>query len=1074
MAVKEFRYRLGLDIGTNSIGWSAALLDDSGEPCGLLDMGVRIFPDGRKDRDEASNAVDRRLARGQRRRRDRYLKRREDLTAALVEYGLMPSEESERKALQDWDPYRLRARSLDERLEPYELGRALFHLGQRRGFKSNRKAQGEESEESETREAIGELRRQITESGARTLGEFLARRHENGETLRARAGVGLYPERAMYESEFDCIQESQQAHHSLNDKHWESLRNIIFFQRPLKDVDPGWCLLEEGEERAAKALPVFQEFRMLQEVNNLRIRVGTEPEQALDGGMRERALKRLRAGKDISLTKPTKDLGLPPGAVLNLAAGGRKAIKGDETAVRLIKRTKPKPVVALFGDRWLEMPLDERNEIVKFLLDAEDPEDVIQKAANEWGMDEERARVLANASLVSGYGNLSEKAMRKLLPHLAKGLVYSDAVEVVGYDSHLDFRNEEAHDKLQYYGVVLTRDVVGADSQKDAKVDGNVACYGRIANPTVHIGLGQLRRVVNGLIDAYGKPERIVVELTRDLKMNRQDKARLQRQQREGRERNIRFTEMLEAAEYDFTADTLRKLRLWEEQGPPQARICPYTGKQISFSMAVSNQTEVDHILPFSRTLDNAISNKVVCVTAANRDKGDRSPYEAFSHNPDGYDYEAILANAAKLPPNKRWRFDSDAMERYEGERDFLDRQLNETSYLSRTARRYLAYLYDEKGEGRNRVYAIPGRMTAILRRGWGLEEMLRATPEGENVRKQRDDHRHHAIDAFVAANTTQGLLQRFARASASPSNEAEAKLDAIAGETLPWKGFCRNQLRPFLDKLAVSHKPDHGTRGVKGKTSGQLHKDTAYGILELREGGASTVVIRKNLRDVKRRKDLEAVRGQALREALLGLWDEVEMKGGKAAEFAERAATEGVKVGSAVQKVRRVRVVSKERIIPIRDTDGKAYKGYIPGGNEFADVWRMRDGSWQMSVVSKFDANQPDFNIEEFRPKTRKGKHKGKPDPAAKRLMRLHIDDMGALGEGPERRIVRVRKITNAKNGAYVVLDDHNESDVANRVSQKEMKEARYRASTLQRIGFRLVKVDPIGQGSDLGPFKS
>ena len=86
----QAKYRLGLDMGTNSIGWAAIELDENGAPSGILDMGVRIFPDGRNPRDEASNAVQRRVARGQRRRRDRYIKRRKDLINALVEYGLMP------------------------------------------------------------------------------------------------------------------------------------------------------------------------------------------------------------------------------------------------------------------------------------------------------------------------------------------------------------------------------------------------------------------------------------------------------------------------------------------------------------------------------------------------------------------------------------------------------------------------------------------------------------------------------------------------------------------------------------------------------------------------------------------------------------------------------------------------------------------------------------------------------------------------------------------------------------------------------------------------------------------------
>ena len=193
------KYRLGLDLGTNSIGWAAVRLDDDGEPCGVLGMGVRIFPDGRDEQSKISNAVDRRDARGQRRRRDRYLKRRGELVDALGDSGLMPPDEGERKEVQRLNPYKLRALALDQPLEPFELGRALFHLDQRRGFKSNRKADGgDDSEKTKISGRIDELRRGIADDGARTLGEFLARRHEARETVRARSELGLYPDRAMY------------------------------------------------------------------------------------------------------------------------------------------------------------------------------------------------------------------------------------------------------------------------------------------------------------------------------------------------------------------------------------------------------------------------------------------------------------------------------------------------------------------------------------------------------------------------------------------------------------------------------------------------------------------------------------------------------------------------------------------------------------------------------------------------------------------------------------------------------------------------------------------------------------
>ena len=223
------------------------------------------------------------------------------------------------RALTQLDPYELRARALDHPLTPFELGRALFHLNQRRGFKSNRKAGDDENAAKKIRADIDALRKAIEETGVRTLGEFLARRTATGGAVRARSGLGLYPDRSLYEAEFEVIRRAQAPHHTLRMDQWDSLQDIIFFQRPLKPVDPGWCLLEAGEPRAAKALPVAQEFRMLQEVNNLRVRVGLEPERPLDERERQRALRRLRDGKDIALrkgkdneeVKPTRDLGLP-------------------------------------------------------------------------------------------------------------------------------------------------------------------------------------------------------------------------------------------------------------------------------------------------------------------------------------------------------------------------------------------------------------------------------------------------------------------------------------------------------------------------------------------------------------------------------------------------------------------------------------------------------------------------------------------------------------------------------------------------------------------------------------------
>ena len=1061
-------FRLGLAVGTNSIGWAALTLEAGLSPSGILDMGVRVFSDGRDPKDGSSLAFKRRIQRGQRRRRDRYLDRRSELVDTLVACGLMPPDSDARRTVAQLDPYALRARALDHKLTPYELGRALFHLNQGRGFKSNRQVeQHDGSETGVTKQATQALEGRMAELDLRTLGEFLDQQRRRGRPTRFRnlatgaaARYEFYPTRQMVEDEFDLIRAVQAPHQGLDPNQWDTLRDIVFHQRPLRPVDPGRCLLEPAEPRAARALPVAQEFRMLQEVNSLRLRVGIEPERPLNADERALALQRLRSGKDINLRRPTHDLGLPPGAAINLPRGGT-AVRGDEAAAGLMrKKENGRRQLEIFGARWLGLSLERRDEIVRRLLETEDPEAVRRMALDEWGLGEAAASAVAAASMPGGFLYVSEKAIRKLLPHLEAGLAYSEAVVMAKYPQHSDNRSTKAHAQLPYYGVVLARDVVGADATKDPHTAGEPARYGRFPNPTVHIGLNQLRRVVNRIIDVYGKPEDIVVELARDLKANRRQKRRHRQQQRANEARNQRFKRLLQSAGIPDTPHTLRKLRLWEEQGPDELRVCPYSGSPISFAMAASSQSTIDHILPFSRTLNDSMANKVVCLTGAKLDKGNQSPFEAFGHNPPGYDYDAMRSRAAALPANKRWRFDPGAMQRFDDRSEFLNRQLNETRYLARTVRAYLANLYDEESDNRRRVRVIPGLMTSLLRRSWELEGMWRAAGTDEVLRKQRDDHRHHAIDAFVVACTTPGFLQQLA--IAAPRFDAAERLAAVVPP--PWNGFDRSEVRQALDRLVVSHKPDHGTHGLRGNTTGQLHNETAYGLVELASDEPSRVVIRKPLSTLNLPKDLEFVRDPALRGALKDLWSLVEASGGSAAEFADRATSAGVRLSGRRVHVRRVRILDEQRVLPIRDAAGRPYKGYTPGGNAFVDVWRMRDGSWKLAVVPRFNFNQPDFDIEAFRPAD---KESGAPDPVAKRLMRLHIDDMGALGEGVERRIVRVRKASRDR----IWLDDHNEANAASRIRKRELKEHKYSARQLQRLGFRKVGVDEIGRVRDPGP---
>lgn len=1070
------RYRLGLDLGTNSIGWWMVALDSKGNACGSLGGGVRIFSDGRNPKDGTSLAVQRRVPRGMRRRRDRYLGRRSDLMNHLIAFGLMPGDEGARKALEALDPYELRAGALDRALTPHELGRALFHLNQRRGFKSNRKTDSDDNETGVVKERISELRTRIERSGARTLGEFLHKRHLKGRMVRARPEAGFYPERAMYEDEFDRIREAQSSHHILTAEQWDALKDIIFFQRPLKPVDPGWCLFEAGEKRAHRALPLTQEFRMVQETNNLRVTSPGSPARRLTPEERNKVLGHLRKKKELKLDAMLKLLKLPSGSTVNLFDDHRSTIKGEETAARLAHKE-------IFGDTWFNLSIEERTDIIRTLLDTEKPEEIERIAQAQWGLSEASAKKLAGKSLPDGYSRLSEKAIAKLLPIMEdQGLNYAEAVEQVPeYGHHSDFRPDEARDTLPYYGEVLARHCVGADPSAPKKDE--VAHWGRLANPTVHIGLNQIRRLVNRLIEVHGKPEEIVIELARELKMSKEDKDKERKKNSENEAANRRREEQVRAAGTAPSPHLLRKLRLWEEQKVGTANLCPFTGQPISFEMAISAATEIEHILPFSKTLDDSMANKVLCLIEANRAKRNRSPYDAFHADPTiagrKYVYDDILFRADNLPANKRWRFHPDAMDRFNNvERDFLDRQLNETKYLSRIARSYLSNLYNEKEEGRMRVRAIPGKLTAMLRGKWGLSALLpghNLSGGEEAPRKNRNDHRHHALDAFVVANTTQGLLKRLA--DLNDDADRQRLVDAVPD---PWDDFDREELRKQLARLTVSHKADHGTPGSKGKTTGALHNDTAYGIVGPGKNGNTIVVSRTPLSRFTTPKDmdkgLEGIRDAALREALVAAWETFKAAPPEASNsddadsrrkpknpamaFAEMAATKGIELGGRKVRVRRVRTCEELGVVPIKDRrTGEPYKAYKPDGNAFNEVYELPNGNWASVVIRRFDANQPDFNSADFR-----------PHPAARKVMRLHIDDLVAVDDGGQRRVLRVVKLSGQK----ITLADHFEAGaLKSRDADKEdpFKYLEKSANVLKSMGLRKVGVDEIGRLTDPGP---
>ena len=1053
--------RLGLDIGTNSIGW--CLTEDDAR---IIDIGVRIFSDGRDPKSGASLAIDRRAARAMRRRRDRYLGRRNAFLIALKRHGLMPADADAAKLLADRDPYELRARALKETLEPFEIGRALFHLNQRRGFKSNRKAERrtKDAEDGKIASASFALDREMAEGGFDTLGQFLHDRLQRGEHARVRMNSAsqsydFYPDRRHIDWEFGRIWEEQAKHHPalLTEDARAALHRILFFQRPLKKQQVGRCTFLE-EDRLAKAHPLFQERRLYEEVNQLEITTPGAPARKLTMDERDKLILKLRATKAASFESLAKLLKLEPGQSFNKASATRTQLAGDEVYATLSDKKR-------FGNAWPDLSTERQWEIIQKLLDEENPATLHTYLTTECGLDEDAAKATARAVLPEGYGRLGPTATQLILKeHKATVLTYSEAVQKVAekdprFRHHSDFRTGECLDELPYYGELLSREIPPG-SQDPA--DPEEVRWGKITNPTVHIGLRQLQKLVNAIIAVHGRPDQIVVELARELKLNDKQKDEHNRRIRQDTAAaQLRSAKLNELGRPDTGANRAL-LRAWEELNPgnPLDRRCPYCAEMIGAEQLFNGAADIDHIIPYSRSLDDSASNKVVAHRSCNRAKGNRTPHEKWGNDPEHWD--KITAQVSRLHKSKQWRFGPDAMARVEKDGGFIARQLTDTQYLSRLAGRYLSSLYPTKEEGS--VYVIPGRMTAMLRRLWGLNSLLPDHNIVENKHsdapKNRLDHRHHAIDAAVVAVTTRGLMQTIARTAGQAEDRDLDRL--FEGLPQPWDGF-RDELGEKLARVTVSHKADHGRKGKPPKdrdsTAGRLHNDTAYGLTgRLAADGKTPIVVHRVPLLSLKPADIESdqripdpVLRAALRQAVAGT----------SGKSFEAALAQFAKNDSQFAGIRRVRVEEPLNVIAISDANGRPYKAYKGDANARFDVWRLPNGKWTADIVPMFAAHQPDAADR-------------RPHPAAKKVLSLRQNDLVAVErDGGPRQLARVVKFSTI---GTIALAAHNEAGAlkARDAAPNDVDPFKYILSSaggLKNLKARQVRVDPLGRVFDPGP---
>ncbi len=1029
------KLRLGLDLGSTSIGWALIELENN-EPVAIKKCGVRIVPDGRNPKNQTPLTVTRTEHRGTRRNRDRYLTRSKDLIQILENNNLFPTDKKEKEELKKLDSLELRCKSLDNKIEKYEIGRAIWHLSKKRGFKSNRKVDsGDSNESSVIKQAIARLKDKLEDKNARTIGEYLYKLNvdisEHNQHHRKSTKFnnymdkedGIFPERALVIEEFDLIWDNQQSYYpELTDELRESIKQVIFRQRDLKAQLKGKCIFEPKEDRCPKASPYFQEFMLWQEINSIKVGLGKEQ------------FFLANEEKDILFTELNKKKETKISAVLKLLFGkdvfrdynmnlGKSddKLKGNQLVFLLSKNE-------YFGKLWKDFSIHEQDELVDMILnDSNDRnnEERLKLKLDELKLTDQQQDKIYHAKLPAGYSNLSKKAIKKILPYLIEGKIYSEACQMAGYNhSGENIKAQYVSGNLPYYGQILRKHVIPIKPESDNVEEK----YGRISNITVHIVLNQLRKLLNAIVLQYGKIDQISVEITRDLPLSTKQRGEVESKQKRNEKNNERIAKELEKHGQVNNYENRLKFKLWEELNENcLQRACVYSGENIKKVDLFSNLIQIEHILPFSKTFDDSYANKTVSYRDANNYKGNDTPFEAFGDSKDGYNYYEILERAKNIKGNKWKRFLSDAMEKYASDDYLIARLLNDTRYISRVAVEYLSYVV-----GFNNIWTARGNLTYTLRNEFGYNSIL-----SRDNKKNREDHRHHAVDALVVALTSRALVQKF-------SKNTRRGVKQVLTNGQPYEKISRDLAQESILAIKTSFKPDHKVSKQKISTSlGVLHKDTAYGYVckHIKDKTKIVVSERVDILTLTNRRNIEMIRDYKTRMELFDIFE--------SSEDFKTDLKEYSKINN-IKKVKILRNKSKDNMAEIKMEKGS--KLFVKGNNFCVQIYEKilkakQSREWTVEVISMYDKHQKGF-IPNWR----------REYPTAKKIMELFINDVVALDVDGVTEYRRVRKMT----GRYVYL-----TKIEKTQSEGDNLET-YSGSILLEQNARKVTIDVLGNVKD------
>lgn len=712
---------LGIDTGTNSLGW--AIVEKKADEYHLLDKGVNIYQEGVKIEKgiESSKAADRTAHKAARVRNYRIKLRKIRLLRILSDAHLCPplskvelsawrlkKEYPKNDLFMQWQgtddesektPYAYRHKCLHECLDfnsmtdRYILGRAFYHMIQRRGFLSNRKDQSGD-DTGKVKESISNLTQEMHDDGYEYLGDYFYSLYNKGEKIR-----NHYTARnEHYLAEFKAICEKQKLDKNLGPEIVRQIEKAIFDQRPLKSQkgQVGKCVFEKNKTKCPSSHPMYEEFRMLSFINNIKIQTPNDSAlRPLSAEERELIMplffrkskkqfdfediaKKLAPKKQYGFYKKSSDAEMP--YLFNYPMD--TSVSGCPVTAALKD---------IFGDNWIDSlcetytlaegksRLNVVNDIWHALFFYTDETKLAEFGKNRLQLNDEEARKFCEISLPGDYASLSLKAICKILPYLRRGLIYSHAVflgnlcEVMPqYEWDIEeMRNAAIEHIIHEMNQINSKDArtfevcikeylkeqyhVSEEKLKKLYHPSMMEVYPRVQrtnnhgvyqlgspridsvrNPMAMRSMFRLRKLVNRLLEE-GKIDsdtEIHIEFARELNdANKRNAIALftKDNQKKNDEARKKIIDIM-GKDYDVKDDDILKYILWEEQG----HICLYTGRQIAISdfVGTSQKFDIEHTIPRSVGGDSTRMNLTLCDSRFNRDvKKTKLPAELPNHD---------------------------------------------------------------------------------------------------------------------------------------------------------------------------------------------------------------------------------------------------------------------------------------------------------------------------------------------------------------------------------------------------------------------------------------------------------